>query len=103
MAEKTEPISATVWDRRMISSIRRELEKGFAALTSAYDRAQQEQTEDAQDEVTKLARRKDAEMRGAAPQLTPAKIVLNPSLMTFCPEFPFVFCRDKVHRDTYLN
>ena len=55
MASKIEPVGATVWDRRTISSIRRELEKSFAALTDAYNRAQREQTQDAQDEVTKLA------------------------------------------------
>ena len=55
MAEKVKPVHAPVWDRRTISSIRRELEKSFEALVSAYDRAKEEKTEEAQDEATKLA------------------------------------------------
>ena len=55
MAEEVKPVHAPVWDRRTISSIRRELEKSFEALVSAYDRAKEEKTEEAQDEATKLA------------------------------------------------
>ena len=50
-----EPIGVMVWDRRTISSIRRELEKGFEALTSAYEKANKLGTKEAQDEATRIA------------------------------------------------
>jgi len=54
------------------------------------------------DDVTKMARAKDAELRGATPQMTPSRIYLNPALMPFCPKFPFLFCKDEKHKDSYL-
>ena len=55
MAEGITPVTAPIWDRRTISSIRRELEKGFEALKISYERANKEQTEDARKEATKRA------------------------------------------------
>ena len=45
------PIEADVWDRRTISIVRRELEKGFNSMMQAFDQAKVEQTEEAQIEL----------------------------------------------------
>ena len=55
MAELIEPISVMVWDRRTISAIQRELEKGFEALTNAYEKANKLGTKEAHDEATRTA------------------------------------------------
>ena len=55
MTGMIEPIGVMVWDRRTISSIRRELEKGFEALTNAYEKANKLGTKEARDEATRIA------------------------------------------------
>ena len=55
MAEKIEPVVALIWDRRTISIVRRELEKGFEALKKAYENANKNGTKGAHEEATRIA------------------------------------------------
>ena len=55
MAEHIKPVGAMVWDRRTVSAIRRELEKGFDALKDAYEKANALGTKETRDEATRKA------------------------------------------------
>ena len=44
MSDKTKPVPAPTWNRRIISKIRRELERSFEALRTAHALAQKEGT-----------------------------------------------------------
>ena len=54
--------------------------------------------------MKEMALVKDAEMRGegAEAQMTFPKIVLNPTLMPFCQRWPYLWCQDDKHIETYI-
>ena len=49
------PIDTPVWDRRTVSLVRRELEKGFNSMMQAFDHAKKVETEEVQSELTQKA------------------------------------------------
>ena len=55
MADEITPIATPVWDRRVISRVRRDLEKAFNSMTQAFDKAHKDETEEAQVELNKRA------------------------------------------------
>ena len=55
MADEITPIEAPVWDRRIISRVRRELEKALNSMKQAFDKAHKDETEEAQVELNTKA------------------------------------------------